>query len=275
MLAPTLEQIREGDAYISLGEEGGSVITCRILLNKKGYSCNTTSAIYDNTLQDIVKRFQTDIGFKSDGLLGQKTLAVLEDTQSATGWFSNGTVNIPAGKLALMGFGKLVLKPANVAKLNEICNEYGMNTKTKVRHFLAQGLIETLYGTTFVEGIYRPGDPSKYVSYAPYCGAGFIQLTWADNYQRFQTYMKDVKGINAPRITAPSVYATQYVADTYPFVSAGWFWDIRKDINAKIVQWASLSAADTVRKVTYEVKGSESKYEIRLEAYEKAKQIFL
>ena len=69
-------------------------------------------------------------------------------------------------------------------------------------------------------------------------------------------------------------YATQYVANTYPYECAGWFWNVYKDINTKIAGGASLSAAETVKKVTNEVRGTTSGYETRLTFYEKAKQIF-
>ena len=276
-VAPTLASIRLGDAHLKVGHDGSSVKTCRTLLNNKGYSCNTNSTIYDDSLKSLVAKFQAAFGLKNDGYLGQATLAVLEDTQSDTGWFSNGTVNITAGKLARMGFGKQVLKPANVQKLNAACNSYGINSKTKVRHFLAQGMAETDQGKTFTEYVYRPGDTSKYTQYAPFCGAGFIQLTWSHTYSAFRTYMKSNKNIDDSKITVPAEYATQHVADTYPFESAGWFWHVYKDLNSKIVEWASLSAADTVKNVTAVVKGSSAGYETRLSYYEeieKAKTIF-
>ena len=271
--APSLATIREGNGYLKVGDVGNSVVTCRKLLNSKGYSCNTTSTTYDATLRDVVKKFQAAMGLTSDGARGQATLAVLEDTQSATGWFSNGTVSITAGKLARMGFGKMVLKPANVAKLNEACNAYALNSKTKVRHFLAQGMAETDKGATFMEYGYKPGVAGT-ADYAPYYGAGFLQLTWDYEYKDFQTYMKDVKKINDPKIVTPPLYATQYVANTYPFESAGWFWNVYKDLNTKIVSWASLSAEETVKKVTDVVRGTTSGYKTRLTYYEKAKQIF-
>lgn len=271
--APSLATIREGDGYLKVGDVGSSVVTCRQLLNNKGYSCNTTNTTYDSALQRVVKNFQTAMGLTSDGALGQATLAVLEDTQSATGWFSNGTVNITAGKLARMGFGKMVLKPASVTKLNAACNAYGLNSKTKVRHFLAQGMAETDEGKTFMEYSYTPGTGGS-AKYSPYYGAGFMQLTWDYTYKDFQTYMKNVKGINDAKIVTPAGYATQYVANTYPFESAGWFWNVYKDLNTKIVEWAPLSAEETVKKVTAVVVGSSSDYPRRLEYYEKAKQIF-
>lgn len=274
VVAPTLASIREGNAYLAVSDTGIAVLTCRELLNGKGYTCNATSSTYDAALRDIVKEFQSDFGLTSDGYLGQGTLAVLEDTQSDTGWFVNGVANITAGKLARLGFKKLVLKPANVKKQNEICNSYGINSKTKIRHFLAQGMLETMYGTTFTETICRPGDSTQYESYAPYCGAGFLQLTHDYNYEAFREYMKTEKRSDDAKITTPATYATQYVADTYPFESAGWFWHIEKDLNTQSSNWASLSAEETVKKVTKEVRGSTSTYKERLEYYEKAKTIF-
>lgn len=274
VVAPTLTAIREGNDYLSIGDTGEAVLTCRKLLNNKGYSCNTTNRTYDATLRDIVKKFQSSYGLTSDGSLGQATLAVLEDTQSDTGWLSNGVVNITAGKLARLGFKKLVLKPTSVKELNRICNAYKINTKTKVRHFLAQGIIETGYGTTFTESIYRPGDTSQYVKYAPYCGAGFLQLTHYENYKDFYDFMNIKKGINDTKIKTPSEYATQHVANTYPFESAGWFWHVHADLNNKISSWASLSASETVKKVTTKVKGAPIDYETRLKYYEKSKTIF-
>lgn len=47
-----------------------------------------------------------------------------------------------------------------------------------------------------------------------------------------------------------------------------------KILITKIAGGASLSAAETVKKVTNEVRGTTSGYETRLTFYEKAKQIF-
>lgn len=69
-------------------------------------------------------------------------------------------------------------------------------------------------------------------------------------------------------------YATQYVANTYPYECAGWFWNVYKDINTKIAGGASLSAAETVKKVTNEVRGTTSGYETRLTFYEKQNRFF-
>lgn len=237
--APSIYAIQQGTAYLKLGDVGDTVVTCRNLLNQKGYSCDLTSETYDSALKSVVAKFQKDFGLTSDGLLGQTSLAVLQDNVSDTGWLIDGVVNITAGKLARMGFGKEVLKPASVTALNKACNRYHITSKTKVRHFLAQGLVETDNGKTFTEYIYVPGQAkSKYKNckYAPYCGGGFMQLTWEANYTAFYNYMKDIQKIPDEKIMSPAEYATKHVAENYAFESAGWYWDVYKDINTKISQ---------------------------------------
>ena len=107
--APSIYAIQQGSAYLKVGDVGDSVLTCRGLLNQKGYSCNLTSETYDSVLKSVVAKFQKDFGLTSDGLLGQSSLAVLQDNVSDTEWLVDGVVNITAGKLARMGFGKEVL----------------------------------------------------------------------------------------------------------------------------------------------------------------------
>lgn len=118
--APSIYAIQQGSAYLKVGDVGDSVLTCRGLLNQKGYSCNLTSETYDSVLKSVVAKFQKDFGLTSDGLLGQSSLAVLQDNVSDTEWLVDGVVNITAGKLARMGFGKEVLKPANVTALRYV-----------------------------------------------------------------------------------------------------------------------------------------------------------
>lgn len=276
--APSIYAIRMGNGYLKVGDVGDSVITCRVLLNGKGYACNTTSDTYDSTLKSVVAKFQSAFGLTSDGLLGQATLAVLEDTTSDTGWFDNGVVKLTAGKLARLGFGKLVLQPSSVESLNETCNRYHITSKTKVRHFLSQGLIETDYGKTFMEYIYVPGKAaSAYTNckYAPYCGGGFMQLTWEEGYNAFYKYMKENRDTNDTQIYTPAEYATQHVANLFPFESAGWVWDVYKDLNTKISEWASLSADETVTKVTKVINGGTNGLQARKDAYAKSKKILL
>lgn len=82
--APSIYAIQQGSAYLKVGDVGDSVLTCRGLLNQKGYSCNLTSETYDSVLKSVVAKFQKDFGLTSDGLLGQSSLAVLQDNVSDT-----------------------------------------------------------------------------------------------------------------------------------------------------------------------------------------------
>lgn len=101
-----------------------------------------------------------------------------------------------------------------------------------------------------------------------------MQLTWEANYTAFYKYMKDIQKIPDEKIMSPAEYTTKHVAENYAFESAGWYWDVYKDINTKISQWASLSADDTVTKVTKEVNGGTNGLQARKNAYAKSKTIF-
>ena len=272
--APSLSTIRNGDGYLKVGDTGTAVTTLRSLLNNKGYTCATSGA-YDDSLKSVVKTYQSNNGITADGLAGQITFALLEDNVSDTGWFSGkGTCCLTAGKLARIGFtGKLILRPANIALLNAAINDsrFDFTEKIHIRHFLAQGCKETDLGKTFTEYTYHAGwSKSQYngsPSYAPYCGGGFMQLTHDYNYSSFKNF------INDSQIYSPAAYATKYVADNYPFISAAWFWCKSKGLNQIIDSYNNKSADATVKKVTATVKGSSSGYTVRLGYYNKAKSV--
>ena len=94
-----------------------------------------------------------------------------------------------------------------------------------------------------------------------------MQLTHDYNYRDFASYIGD------PEVFTPNEYATQYVANNYPFLSAAWFWCIRKDLNGTIDDYNNRSADATVKEVTRLVKGSSDGYTVRLGYYEKAKDV--
>ena len=101
-----------------------------------------------------------------------------------------------------------------------------------------------------------------------------MQLTWEENYKAFYNYMKDTRKVSDAEIITPAEYATQHVAKNYAFESAGWYWDVFKDLNTKITQWTSLSADETVTKVTKVVNGGTNGLQARKNAYTKSKTIF-
>ena len=72
-----------------------------------------------------------------------------------------------------------------------------------------------------------------------------MQLTHDYNYRDFASYIGD------PEVFTPNEYATQYVANNYPFLSAAWFWCISKDLNGTIDDYNNRSADATVKEVNY------------------------
>lgn len=221
---PAILYIRRGTQYAQVGDSGSAITTIRRLLNNKGYTCNSSGA-FDSTLEGVVKNFQRDCGFTASGSVRQLTIAALENTVSDTGWLSNGTVKLTAGLLARCGFEASLANSEIVTKLNNALNTYGINTKQKVRHFLAQCMAETQFGQYPMETGYQVGIGDPTSDYSPYCGAGFIHLTHEDTYREFATEIGDLSIIQTP------TYATVKVAINYPGTSAGWFWRDYKEIN--------------------------------------------
>ena len=110
----------------------------------------------------------------------------------------------------------------HLSDLNKCINKFGITTKARLRHFIAQTSHESglgkwtqeLGGTSYCSkydgrkdlGNTQPGDGCKYK------GAGYIQLTGRYNYQKFANYIGDQKVMNG----------CSYVATNYPWTSAGY-----------------------------------------------------
>lgn len=147
--------------------------------------------------------------------------------------------------------------------LNACLSRYQINTATRMRHFISQiahesgGLrwMKELDDGSYLEGRddlgnVNPGDGPKYK------GAGVIQLTGRANYQAFS------QSIGDPRI----MEGCEYVAQTYPFTSAGFWWD-NNDMNALCDRGA------TVEDVTLRVNGGYNGLDDRQYFYDKAEQV--
>ena len=120
-----------------------------------------------------------------------------------------------------------LIEDREIDELNACLSDFNITTPPRIRHFLAQTGHESGGGkwkTELSDGMYlegrtdigntEPGDGPRYK------GAGYLQMTGRANYQRF------ADDIDNPRV----MEGCQYVADNYPFTSAG-FWWVDNDMN--------------------------------------------
>ncbi|MGM9603022.1 MAG: SH3 domain-containing protein [Faecousia sp.] len=282
--APTvLDSVRNGKSTIRLNDTGEAVVELRKLLQGKGISvANVTSNIFDQALKNAVISFQNQYSvLGNDGIVGQCTLAVLEDDSNSTGWFvegQKGSCRLTAGKLVLCGFtGPYVISPDHVDRLNKAINNTSFNftSKVQIRHFLAQGRKECDSGNTMTEYIYSEGSQA---SYGGFYGAGFMQLTGSKNYSAFHDWLKSATGYGADSQVTAWRTATKRVANNYPMVSAAWYFsqhNTDKDINNVILEYWNSSVDTTVKKVTALVQGGTGSWEQRKSYYEKIKTVLL
>jgi predicted chitinase len=138
-----------------------------------------------------------------------------------------------------------LIEDSEVTELNRCLRRFDITTPNRIRHFLAQISHESGGGRYKKElatgddyegrrdlGNTQPGDGRKYK------GAGYIQLTGRANYQAFANFIKDPKVMNG----------VDYVAENYPFTSAGFWWS-----NNKMNQLCDKNP--TVEQVTLRVNG--------------------
>lgn len=278
--APTLAQVREGTHYFKVGDYGTSVTSLRALVQAKSITCGSGN-VYDETLKNAILTFQQRHSIlRNDGLCGQGTLAILEDDENMSGWFNESATSnrcrLTAGKLIKIGFtGSHILKPSIVSLLNEMINDsrFKFTTKVQVRHLLAQARAEIGVGewSQFTEGSYAEGSTTKYNGYF---GSGMLQLTHDYNYRDFKAALYPTNTSIYPN---PG-YAPHYVARNYPFISAGWYWQYSRSLNTKLAPggtYYSLSADETVKRVTDDVKGATGTYPARATLYANIKSILL
>ena len=266
---PTPTSIATGFDYASQGSSCSAVTNIRSQLIKKGYSVSATGS-FDTALTTAVKQFQKDNGLTQDGSVGQQTYCVLTISATSTDWFSNGKATLNPGHLARCGFSGVLLN-RNIVELNSALNTYGINTKEKIKHFLAQCMAETVNGTQVVEYGYKAGTGKVAgVSYSPYYGSGCLHLTWDYTYTDFYNYMKST-GVTDAKIYTPAEYATQHVGVNYPARSAGWFWDKYKKLNTTI-DWNG-SASSICTALTQKIVGSSATASTRLSYYQKISNV--
>lgn len=149
-----------------------------------------------------------------------------------------------AGKQYVTGENLKALGWQNVSKdmvqdLNNALEKYRINTPERIRHFISQASKESGLGQWTTEGEF--GD-TGYLDRQPYGrkyrGAGYIQVTWPENYERF------AKEVNDPEVVSQGA---DYVAAKYPWTAAGFWW---KDNNMNDLIDNGVSVEDVTRRVT-------------------------
>lgn len=108
-----------------------------------------------------------------------------------------------------------------IDELNLCLAKYEITTPQRIRHFLSQTAHESgggRYKKELASGAayeFREDLQNDEVGDGPkYKGAGYIQLTGKYNYSRLSAYLDDPQVMNG----------VDYVAENYPFTSAGYWW---------------------------------------------------
>lgn len=156
-----------------------------------------------------------------------------------------------------------LIKDWEIDELNECLHKFEITTPQRIRHFLSQTAHESgggkwmkelsdgkyLEGRTDI-GNTQPGDGPKYK------GAGYLQLTGRANYRMLASYTGDERVMEG----------VDYVATTYPFTSAGAWWETNY-MNELI------DAGADVDKVTRRVNGGYNGLADRKRYYERCLQV--
>ncbi|EAY20179.1 hypothetical protein TVAG_021240 [Trichomonas vaginalis G3] len=170
-----------------------------------------------------------------------------------------GSGTVTDSQMQRMGWSRY-----NLGDLNRCLGKFGITTSPRIRHFISQCSHESVCGTYTKEiasgtayngredlGNKYPGDGPKFK------GAGYLQMTGRNNYQRFANYIGDQRVMEG----------VDYVAANYPWTSGG-FWWMNNGMNALCDSGAS------VEQVTRKVNGGYNGLESRRMYYNRACGIF-
>lgn len=150
------------------------------------------------------------------------------------------------------------LTQEDVDEINRILKKYKITTLDRMTHFIAQCAIESEKGIKPVE-TYDGDDIFKYFEGydyilgnsgygegAKYRGAGAIQMTGKDAYEKFSIYMNDSKILEDGAL---------YVAKEYFWESAGFYWSIYKNLNWECDNGESVEAITRIVMGDYDTTG--------------------
>jgi putative chitinase len=286
------------------GSSGPAVKDLQLRLKDLGFDPNGVDGVFGPGTRTAVIAFQQSKGLQADGIAGPATMAALQSGAPGTqddpgGGVSSGTVDDPgggastgtapapvpepapepaAGSLDLSGLAGKV--PAGViAQIPDTAAEFGITTKLRLAHFLAQCAHESTGFTATAENLnysaqrilvvfkkyFKTVDPAGYAHnpqklgsrvYANrmgngdeasgdgfnFRGRGYIQLTGKNNYSEFSN------SVGEDCVANPDLVATKY-----PLASAAFFFS-RNNIWAICDRGAD---AATVRRVSVAVNGAD------------------
>jgi putative chitinase len=157
--------------------------------------------------------------------------------------------------------------------LNELMPKFGIDGRLRVCHFIAQVAHESgefRYSQEIASGkAYDTGRLAVALGNTPeadgdgqkYKGRGLIQLTGANNYRRFNEYLKANFEGEADVLEHPEVVATPY----YAVMTACWFF--------KTSGCLALADKDDIRAVTKRVNGGYNGFKQRYQYLVRAKKV--
>lgn len=138
-----------------------------------------------------------------------------------------------------------LIKDWEIDEMNKCLSDFGITDPKSIRHFLSQTAHESGGGRYMKElasgdayeyrydlGNTQPGDGRLYK------GGGYLQMTGRANYQAFADFIGDQRVMEG----------VDYVANTYPFSSAGHWW-----MSNNMNEYCESGA--TVKQVTRRVNG--------------------
>jgi putative chitinase len=265
------------------GSTGPAVKDLQQKLKDLGFDPNGIDGVFGPGTTAAVKAFQQSKGLQVDGIAGPATLAALESADGGSdddpgGGDVTDTKPAPVTALDLSGLtGKV---PANViAQIPGTAAEFGISTKLRLAHFLAQCALESTGFTATVENLnysaprilvvfrkyFKTVSPAAYAHnpvklgsrvYAnrmgngdeasgdgfTFRGRGYIQLTGKNNYRDFSN------AVDEDCVANPDLVATKY-----PLSSAAFFFS-KNNIWAICDRGADVG---TVRRVSVAVNGAD------------------
>jgi RHS repeat-associated protein len=194
----------------------------------------------------------------------------------AKAWDANRIITERLAKINVVNLQSIGWKKITFAMTQNLItclSLYGITSVENIRHFLSQSRVEIGDKMEFIEpesagaryegskdlGNTKSGDGTKFR------GAGWMHLTGRDNYQKFANYMGNKNIMNG----------SEYVAKTYPTISAVWFWGklLRVADRDCTIKYAIDHPKNlSVEQVTRWVNGGQNNLKERKDAYNKVKK---